>query len=98
MPCIVLGPMLSPIDETTARFLDSAAEDLQQELSSAGMIQEVTLAEAPRGVWLTARLLIGSRTIEVSAYGESLIAAYAELHIRVGDPALVEPYREFASA
>jgi hypothetical protein len=64
----------------------------------AGTVEEVSLAEAPRGVWLTARLLIGGRLVEVSAYGESLVAAYAELHIRVGDPMLVAAYRELVNA
>ena len=90
--------MIRHVDDATARFLESAARDLQEQLSSAGTVEEVTLAEAPRGVWLIARLLVSGRTVEVSAYGESLIAAYAELHIRVGEPALVAAYRELLNA
>jgi hypothetical protein len=90
--------MLPDADEATARFLESAADDLQQQLSVTGTVEEVTMAEAPRGVWLTARLRIGGGTVEISAYGESLVAAYAELHIRVGEPALVAAYRELVNA
>lgn len=90
--------MLPQVDDATARFLESAAIDLQQQLSVAGTVEEVSLTEAPRGVWLIARLRIGSRMVEISAYGESLVAAYAELHIRVGEPTLVAAYRELVTA
>ena len=86
--------MPTEIDAATAQFLHVAMEDLQQQLKTAGEVSRITIAEAPAGVWLTAALLIGTRAIEVSGYGEDLVAAYADLRVRVAEPTLVIAYRE----
>ncbi len=84
--------MLPEIDDATAQFLDVAVQDLRQQLKTAAEVTAITVAVAPAGVWLTAGLLIGTRTIEVSGYGTDLVTAYADLRVRVAEPTLVTAY------
>ena len=90
--------MLPPIDEATSQFLRVAAQDLQQRLPVTTRVDDIWIAEAPKGVWLTARLLIEVQLIEVSGYGADLVAAYADLRTQVAEAALVTTYRALAEA
>jgi hypothetical protein len=84
--------MQPPTDDSTAQFVHVAIQDLQQQLGFDAVVEDITVAEAGAGVWLTARYVIGSRVIEVSGYGTSLLTAYTELRTRVAEPALVAAY------
>ena len=85
-------------DDSTTQFLDVAIQDLQQQVGFEADVEEITVAEASAGLWLTARLVIAGRVIEVSGYGTSLLTAYTELRTRVSEPSLVAAYRELVAA
>ena len=78
---------MQPIDDATSAFLDSAADDLQRELSRTAVVDELRLEKVHRGVTLVATLRTGARTVEARGRGANLVAAYADLRLTV--PALV---------
>ena len=89
---------MQPNDDSTAQFLHVAIQDLQQQVGLAVVVEDITVAEASAGLWLTARMLVGTRIVEVSGYGGDLLSAYTELRTRVEEPTLVAAYRELVGA
>lgn len=86
------------IDDATARFLEVAIQDLQQQLSIAGSVDDMSIVEGPGEVSLVARLTVADRVVEVTGSGEGLVAAYADLRLNVAEPTLTAAFRELVGA
>jgi hypothetical protein len=90
--------MVAPwTDETTAQFLEAAADDLQRQVGAAGVVHEVTAHPSTGGsVTLVAGIGIGQRSYLIDGSGENLIAAYADLRRNEPELVLAAAYRELA--
>ena len=85
----IVRRMLSPIDEATAQFLETAADDLQRQLSIAGVIERIEARPRADHMWIVATIRVGTKTAEVEGIGDSLLTAYADLRRRVAEPTLI---------
>jgi hypothetical protein len=86
--------MPATIDDSTERFLQAATDDLQRQLSIAGSVDGLSLSEGPPGVSLVARIRVAQGVTEVTGFGESMVAAYADLRLRVAEPTLALAFRQ----
>ena len=67
------------ISEAQERFLKAAADDLQRTLGIAGVVESLAIDESPSAVTLTARISLGSKTIQMVASGANVVDAYRGL-------------------
>ena len=86
--------MPATIDDSTSQFLAAAADDLARQLTGVATVVEVSVAKAPAGVSLVARIGLGDRVVEVTGSGENLVAAYADLRVRGAESTLAVAYRQ----
>lgn len=86
------------IDEATASFLRSAADDLQRQLGLAGDLTSIAIDDTDGRVTLVATVLVGPRQLEFRASGDSLITAYAKLVPETPEPILDAAFRNLLLA
>ena len=84
----------APIDEATARFLESAADDLQRQLGVAGDVEMMWIGQSPAGIGLRARVRVAHQALEVDGYGATILEAHADLCRRVAEPTLASAFRQ----
>jgi hypothetical protein len=84
----------APIDEPTAQFLEAAALDLQRQLGIAGDVEMISMGRTPSGIGLRARIRVAERSIDVEGFGETILAAHADICRRVAEPTLVVAFRQ----
>jgi hypothetical protein len=84
--------MIGPIDEATARFLETAATDLQRQLGIAGNVVHIQVMEGGRG--LVATIAFGRYQFGVTANGENIVEAYAEMRRQMAAGVLATTYRQ----
>ena len=84
--------MFAPIDEATAQFLEAAADDLQLQLSIAGVVERIEARPRTSQVRIVATIRVGTKVAEVEGIGDSLVTAYADLRRRVAEPTLIAAY------
>jgi hypothetical protein len=82
------------IDEPTSQFLEAAADDLRRQLGIAGDLEMIWIGPSGVGVGLRARIRVADRAIEVDGYGESILAAHADLCRRVAETTLVAAFSQ----
>jgi hypothetical protein len=85
--------MNARIDDATARFLDSAAVDLQRQVRLIGTVERIGAETTDDGVTLVATICIGTDVFQVPASGDSLLTAYARLTRDVAEPMLASAFR-----
>lgn len=85
--------MHAPIDDSTASFLEVAADDLQRQVRLAGVVERIGAKATDDGVILVATIRIGTDVIQVPALGDSLLTAYARLTRDVAEPMLASAFR-----
>jgi hypothetical protein len=92
--------MRAHIDDATASFLRTAANDLQRQIGLSGVVERLTLDDSASGVRLVAAIRVGHMTlIELRGDGEDLVAAYRELHLNVvPELILASAFREVVNA
>ena len=86
--------MHAPIDEATSQFLEAAADDLQRQLSLAGVVERIETKPSPVGTMIVATIRVGRQTTEVMGYGDSLLTAHADLRERVAVPTVRAALRD----
>lgn len=86
------------IDEPTSQFLEAAADDLQRQLGIAGDLEIIWIGSSPLGVGLRARIRVAELAIDVDGYGDSILAAHADLCRRVVEPTLVTAFRQLVDS
>ena len=69
----------SPIDEATAQFLLASGADLQRQLGIGDGVEVISVERTRDGVGLRARIGVREHSIEVDGWGETLVAAHADL-------------------
>jgi hypothetical protein len=89
---------MQAIDEATASFLRSAADDLQRQLGVAGDLTSIALEDADGRVTLIATIRVGQRVLVFHGNGDSLITAYAELVPVPPEPLLIAAFRNLLPA
>ncbi len=67
-------------DEATARFLDTAADDLQRQIGSAGHVEKITLGADGPPMELVAHIRVAKRVVTMRGIGDNLVEAYGDLH------------------
>ena len=85
---------MQPIDDATSGFLHSAADDLQRQLGLVAVVDRLTVEKVPIGVALVANLRVDARSVEIRGSGASLVAAYADLRLRVTAPVLAAAFAQ----
>jgi hypothetical protein len=88
------------INDATASFLRTAANDLQRQIGLSGVVERLTLEDSAAGVRLVAAIRVGRTTlIELRGDGEDLVAAYSVLHgAVVPELILASAFREVVNA
>lgn len=82
------------IDEPTAEFLRASAADLQRQLGIAGDVETMWIGASATGVGLRARIRVAEETIDVDGWGDTILAAHADLCHRVAEPTLASAFRQ----
>jgi hypothetical protein len=90
--------MQAPIDDATEQFLIAAADDLQQRLGLAAVVDRVAVKASGGSVALVATLRIGHRLFEVWGTGADLVAAYSDLRLPTAEAILGSAYSELMEA
>jgi hypothetical protein len=83
-----------PIDEATSQFLAAAAGDLQRQLGIAGDVETIRIGRSPLGIVLHARIRVAEQEIEVDGWGDTVLAAHADLCRRVAEPTLMSAFQQ----
>lgn len=84
------------MDEATARFLETLADDLQRQIGMAGSVEGIELQGAPPRVTLTATVAVGERMLVFGGTGETVVAAYHELGRTAPEPILATAWTAIA--
>ena len=87
-----------PVSESTAAFLEAAADDLERQLRGSGHVRYVRTVEMSGDVTLLAAVDVGRTTLELTGTGANLVVAYGDLLRHVAEPMLSATYREVLSA
>jgi hypothetical protein len=81
-------------DEATARFLETAADDLQRQLRTAGHVEAITLEGDTPELALVAHVRVGSSVVTMRGAGANLVEAYGDLHRGSPVPLLAAAFRQ----
>lgn len=81
-------------DEATARFLETAADDLQRQLRTAGHVETITLEGDAAGLALMAHVRVGRSIVTMRGTGADLVEAYGDLHRGSPVPLLAAAFRQ----
>lgn len=85
--------MSALIDTATTGFLEAAADDLQRQAGTAGVVEHIAAETSAGTVTLVATIRVGTDVIEIPASGDSLLTAYANLTRRTAEPMLAAAFR-----
>ena len=85
---------MRPIDEASAAFLQSVADDLQRQLGTSGTVVTVALDDVGSDVAIVAVVSVGNRTVEFRGVGDSVLTAYADLGRAAPEPILASAFRQ----
>jgi hypothetical protein len=88
------APGATVMDEATARFLETAADDLQRQLRTAGHVEAITLEADTPGLALVAHIRVGDSIVTMRGTGENLVEAYGDLHRESPVPLLTAAFRQ----
>lgn len=86
------------MNEATARFLRAAGDDLQRQLGSAGVVEDLTLERPASGVAIVATVRVGSQTVRFRGGGENLVTACAALTRSGAEPILSSAFRQLVNS
>jgi hypothetical protein len=98
LPAESIVTAMQPIDEATASFLRSAADDLQRQLGVAGDLTSIGLDDSGGRVTLIATIRVGRRDLEFRGTGDSLVTAYAKLVPVPPEALLIAAFRSLLPA
>jgi hypothetical protein len=86
------------IDDATASFLRSAADDLQRQIGSVGVIRSLALEAGQGSIIVVASVVVESQAVEARGSGESLVSAYADLRRATAERLLITMFTEVVAA
>jgi len=86
------------VSEATWAFLQAAADDLQRQLASSGVVVDMRMDQGDGAVALVATIRIGEEVTELAGAGDNLVEAYGDLQRHIAEPILAAAYRHLLRA